>query len=291
MVLRVALSFALGVTLTAAPAALGQVDTDVPSPDVLVSRAWAEAGGLEAFNNLGIVLVDVSAEETTQQGTSAAVRTKTYFATPGPAPGRIEIDKPPVLAGDDGSGGWAVVGGKPDARQSTRAMVKRLLTTNLFTIMLPFSLNWDGVMLKGVEPAVLKGTPVWRLSIEVAPSFFHSPQIARIWRVDFDRKTYAVVRADCPATDLGKGITADGMRVSWTDHREVMGVRLPGVERTIGLSETGAENAHTRKETIKYELLDAATQSRLFRDPVPPQAKPTPPPIQAPKFIEKKKTT
>lgn len=290
MVRRVALSFVLVATLAGAPAVLGQSGPPVPSPDLLLNRAWEEAGGLEAFNRLGILLVEVSAEETTQEGTISSSKSRTYFLAPGPTPGRIEIDKPAVLSGDDGSGGWAIVGGKPDARPSTKAMVKRLVTTNLFTVMLPFSLNWDGVNARGVEPTVVKGIPVWRLFIEMPPGFFHSPQIATTWRVDFDRTTYAVVQADCPATDLGKGITADGMRVSWDGHRSVMGLRLPGVQRVIGLSETGAEKAHSRKEQVRYEIVETALKAKLFGNPVPPSLRPTPPAGQKPQFPKKPRT-
>jgi hypothetical protein len=278
----------LVATLTGAQFGFCQSDLQVPSPDLLLNRAWEEAGGLEAFKRLGILLVEVSSEETTQEGTVSGSKSKTFFLAPGPTPGRIEIDKPPVLSGDDGTGGWAIVGGKPDARPSTKAMVKRLVTTNLFTVMLPFSLNWDGVTAKGVEPTVIKGIPVWRLYIEMMPGFFHSPQIATTWRVDFDRTTYAVVQADCPATDLGKGITADGMRVSWDSHRDVMGLRLPGAQRIIGLSEAGAEKAHSRKEQIRYEVIDTAMKARLFSNPVPPNLRPTPPTGTMPKLPQKK---
>ena len=290
MVRRLALSFVLVASLTGAQAVLGQSGLQVPTPDLLLNRAWEEAGGLEAFNRLGILLVEVSAEETTQEGTITTRKSRTYFLAPGPTPGRIEIEKPPVLSGDDGTGGWAVVGGKPDARPSTRAMVKRLVTTNLFTVMLPFSLNWDGVTARGVEPTVVKGIPVWRLYVEMMPGFFHSAQIATTWRVDFDRTTYAVVQADCPATDLGKGITADGMRVSWNGHHSVMGLRLPGAQRTIGLSATGAEKAHSRKEQIRYEVVETESKTKLFANPVPPNLRPTPPAGQMPSFPKKQKT-
>jgi len=289
MVRRIALSFVLVAALAGAPAVLGQGKLEVPSPDLLLNRAWEEAGGLEAFGRLGILLVEVTADETTQEGTITARKSRTYFLAPGPAPGRIEIEKPPVVSGDDGTGGWAISGGKPDVRPSTKMMVKRLLTTNLFTVMLPFSLNWDGVTARAVEPTVVKGIPVWRLFIEIAPGFFHSPQISTAWRIDFDRTTYAVVQADCPATDLGKGITADGMRVSWTDHRNLMGLRFPGVQRIIGLSETGAEKAHTRTEQLRYEIIDAAMKSRMFGNPVPPDLRPTPPTGKPPTLPAKPK--
>jgi hypothetical protein len=287
MVRRIALSLVVVATLAGASAAFGQGGLQVPSPDLLLNRAWEEAGGLETYGRLGILLVEVTAEENTQEGTITGRKSRTYFLAPGPAPGRIEIEKPPVVSGDDGTGGWAIAGGKPDARPSTKMMVKRLLTTNLFTIMLPFSLNWEGVTAVAVEPMVVKGIPVWRLFVDIAPGFFHSPQISPKWRVDFDRTTYAVVQADCPATDLGKGITADGMRISWTDHRQVMGLRLPGVQRTIGISETGAEKAHSRTEQLRYEVMSAEAKAKLFGNPVPPELRPTPPsgrpPVAAPK--------
>lgn len=290
MQLRTALPFVLVATLAGSLTVSGQSGLEVPTPDLLVQRAWEEAGGLDAFGRLGILLAEVTAEENTQQGTMTSSKSRTYFLAPGPFPGRIEIEKPAVLSGDDGTGGWAVVGGKPDGRPQTKSIVRRLLTTNLFTMMLPFSLNWDGVTIRSVEPTVVKGTPVWRLSVELAPGFFHSPQISTRWRVDFDRATYAVVQADCPGTDMGKGIKADGMRVSWENHRNVAGLRLPGTQRITGLSETGAENAHTRKESIRYEILDVEMKAKLFGNPVPPSLRPTPPPMKPPEFLSKPKT-
>ena len=58
-----------------------------------------------------------------------------------------------MIAGDDGTGGWAVVGGHPDARPSTLYMVKRLVTADLFPLLLPFSLNWEGATVTDVLPA------------------------------------------------------------------------------------------------------------------------------------------
>ena len=279
MLRRTALSLVVLATLAGPSAVLGQSGQEIPSPDSVVQRAWDAAGGLEAFGRLGIVLADVTADETTQDGTPSTAKSKTYFLAPGPTPGRIEIESMKAVSGDSGSrqGGWALVAGKPDVRQSTKLMVKRLLTTNLFALTLPFSLNWEGVLLRSVEPTVVKGVPAWRVSIDVARGFFHSPQIATTWRVDFDRKTYAVIQAESPATDLGKGIKADGMRISWAKHQDVRGITLPGEQRTIGLSETGAEKAHRRTEKVSYTVLEVEGNAAIFRDPVPPELRPTAP--------------
>jgi hypothetical protein len=280
MELRSAVTFLLAATLAGAVPAAGQSNTDVPSPDLLVKRAWAEAGGLEMFGRLGIVYADFSSEEITPGGKPTTTISRAWFVAPGPNPGRIEIENPRVIAGDDGKTGWAIVNGKPDARPSTEIMVKRLLVTKLFTLMLPFSLDWDGVILRSVEPAKVKDVPVWRLTIDVAKVFFHSPQIATTWRIDFHRDTYAVVQAESPATDMGKGIKADGMRVSWSRHQSVNGVMLPGEQRTIGLSESGGEKAHSRTDRVRYDITASEVFAKLFNNPVPPELRPTPPALR-----------
>jgi hypothetical protein len=280
MELRSAVTFLLAATLAGAVPAAGQSQADVPSPDLLVKRAWSEAGGLEAFRRLGIVYADFSSEEVTPGGKPTTTISRAWFVAPGPNPGRIEIENPRVISGDDGTKGWAIVNGKPDVRQSTEIMVKRLLVTKLFTLLLPFSLDWEGVILRDVEPAAVKGQPVWRLTIDVAKGFFHSPQIATTWRIDFHRDTYAVVQAESPATDMGQGIKADGMRVSWSRHQDLQGVSLPGEQLTIGLSESGAEKAHTRTDRVRYDITASDAFDKLFANPVPPELRPTPPPLR-----------
>lgn len=280
MQLRPAVVLVLAAALAGAVPAAAQGTADVPSPDLLVKRAWSEAGGLESFRRLGVVYADFSSEEVTPGGKPTPTISRAWFVAPGPNPGRIEIENPRVISGDDGRKGWAVVNGKPDVRQSTEIMVKRLLVTKLFTLLLPFSLDWDGVILRGVEPAVVKGQPVWRLTIDVARGFFHSPQIATTWRIDFHRDTYVVVQAESPATDMGKGIVADGMRVSWPARQSLNGVTLPGEQLTIGLSESGGEKAHTRLDRVRYDITASEASEKLFANPVPPELRPTPPPLR-----------
>ncbi len=272
------LRFAAVLVLAAATGtttARGQATTDVPTPEAVVKHAIDAAGGYDAFSRLGILLVDVTSEELAQAGQQTSNEVKTYFKTPGPAPGRIEIPASKVISADDGTAGWAIVNGKYDARPSTKVMIKRLLRANLFTLMLPFSLNWDDAGVTEVTPTMVGTVPVWRLSVTVTNTFFHTPQIATEWTVDINRQTYAVVQAQSPATDLGRGIKADGMRITWTKPQVVRGLVLPGEQRVIGLSETGAEKTHTRIDHVRYQLLDNAKNAALFSDPVPPDQRPT----------------
>jgi hypothetical protein len=172
------------------PAAAAAQGEATPDPAAAVSRACAAAGGLDAFKALGTVSIEMSREEVTQAGTvQKSVRTL-YLTTPGPVPGRLEDPSVKVVAGDDGTGGWALVGGQVDARPSTTAMVRRLMASNLFSALLPFSLTWEGVMVVGVTAGELSGTPTWRLAVEMERSFFHTPQISTSWTVDLDRRTF-----------------------------------------------------------------------------------------------------
>jgi len=276
----------LGLLLTAAvgpAAALGQAPATPPEPATAVSRACVAAGGMQAFKALGTIQIEMSREEVTQAGSvQKSVRTL-YLQAPGPVPGRLEDPSVKVVAGDDGSGGWALVGGQVDARPSTVVMVRRLIVSNLFSALLPFSLTWDGVTVTGVTAAQLDGAPTWRLQVEMERSFFHTPQMATSWTVDLDRQTFRVVRAESPFTDLGQGITADGMRFIWSEPVRLAGVTFNTMQRVIGLDATGREKSHSRIDRHRFTSVPAERQASLFGNPVPPDKRPTVPAFQPPR--------
>jgi hypothetical protein len=275
-------SLALVTGLLVAAPLLGQSAAAPPSPAAAVKDACDVVGGLAAFNTLGIVQLHIRREEVTQDGKVARTEKALFFLAPGPTPGRTEDPGLNVIAGDDGNGGWAVVHGKPDPRPSTIYMVKRLLTTDLFPLLLPFSLTWPGVTVTEVVPADIAGEPVWQLKVQMSHTFFHTPQISTVWTVDFDRRTYALVRAESQATDLGKGLTADGMRFSWGESVAVGGLQLSGYQRIVGLDEIGQEKSHSRIDHITYQTLPLTEAQKLFANPIPPKERPHFPIMQPP---------
>jgi hypothetical protein len=272
----------LGALLLAASTAAAQQSGGTPTPVSAVKRACDARGGLDAFRTLGIVGVRISREEVTQNGQATTATKTLYFLAPGPIPGRTEDQQLRVIAGDDGSGGWAVVGGQADSRPSTNYMVRRLLQWNLFPLLLPFSLTWDGVTVADVAAATVDGQPVWRLKVELSRTFFHTPQISTSWIVDLDRKTFVLVRAQSPATDLGKGIKADGMLFGWSEPVKLGGVLLPAVQRVTGLDEGGIEKSHSRVDHITYKQMAPQTAEELFANPIPPDQRLKPPSLQPP---------
>lgn len=284
MVSRVRVSLIFGLGLAVAAAAGAQVQPPAPTPDEVVRRACDAAGGLEAYKKLGIVGIAAKSEEVTQEGTISAKLRNTYFLSPGPVPGRFEYPEAKIFAGDAGDGGWAVVADKADKRLSTSYIVKRSLTTLLFPTLMPFSLTWDGVSVQDVTAAQLKGTQVWKLTVNFPRSFFDSPQIASTWTVFVDAATYAVVRAESPFTDLGKGVTADGMRFTWREPVKLKGVTFYKEQRLTGLDETGLEKSHSRVDRFQYHLIPASESGRLFGNPIPPDQRPKPPALQPPQL-------
>jgi len=225
----------LGCGVLVAASAAAQKQATPPTPEALLKRACDAAGGMKAFNDLGILAVAAKSEEVTQEGEVTSILRTTFFLAPGPVPGRFEFPEKKVVAGDDGSGGWAILDQKPDPRFATTFKVQRSLATTLFPVLLPFSLTWKGVGYQGdVKPAVINGRPVWQLAVELPRNFFENPQISTSWTVSIDRSTGAVVRADSPFTDLGKGVTADGMRFTWREPVKVGGVTLYKEQKLTG---------------------------------------------------------
>jgi hypothetical protein len=262
--------------LLAAAPLLAAPSPAVPSPQEAVERACAKAGGLDAFRQLGVLEINVTSEEVTQDGHTSKSSKNLFVMSPGPIPGRLELPERNVVAGDDGQGGWAVVNERADSRPTTTFMVKRSLASFLFPILLPFSLTWQDVTVSGVTPASDDGRPVWRLAVVLPRTFFDSPQIATNWTIDLDRDTFALVRADSPATDLGKGLTADGMRFAWNAPVTLGGMRFFAEERVIGLDEEGHEKTHSRVDHLKFSRLPKSEATRLFANPIPLDQRPKP---------------
>lgn len=254
----------------------------IPDPKVLVRRACDAAGGLDAFRKLGILGIQMDREEVTQDGKVHNESHLVIMDTPGPLPARLEIAAAKTVAADDGTGGWAITNGKPDQRPATQYMVKRTITSYTFSLLAPFSLTWDGVTYKSVEPGAIAGKPVWRLEVEVSSGFFASPQMSRVWFFDFDQETAELIQATCPATDLGQGIKADGMLVTAPQRVKVAGVSLPSVEKVVGLDEAGHQKAHSRIKTVKYKLISSAEAGMLFPNPIPPDQRPKAPQMPVP---------
>ena len=241
-----------------------------PTARDLIRQACDAAGTLETYSRLGTLQLDLSREEVAVGGAVTRSRLTRFATTPGPVPGRFEIAEHKLVAGDDGSGGWALLDEQPDPRPQTVYMVKRQLQTDLFPLLLPFSLTWDGVGISAVTSHRFQDRDVWRLAVDFERAFFSSPQISLVWFVYVDKTTHQVMGAESVHTDLGHGLRADGMRFSWPKRTTLRGVTLPAEQRVVGVDEIGKEKAHTRTELLAWSLVPPARAATLFENPLPP---------------------
>lgn len=271
----------LGAAVLAAAPAAAQSTPPTPSATDVIHRACRAAGGVRAFNALGTLQVEIHSQEVTSDGHTTQNARRVTFQAPGPIPGRLEIGGV-VVAGDDGEGGWALVQGHPDTRPTTTYMVRRSIQTALFPVLLPFSLHWEGVTVSKVAAGKVDGKPTWELTLTFPLSFFDNPQIGTTWKIDVDRATYAVVRAQSPFVDLGKGIKSDGMRFSWGKRTRVEGISLPTEQTINGIDLYGRENAHNREDSIIYRTPTVKDVSKLYANPIPLDQRPKPPKVEPP---------
>jgi len=242
---------------------------ETPTPVTVIARACQASGGVTAFQKMGALRLLVSQDEIATDGTPMKAQKSFLVTTPGPVPGWLEIPKSDVVAGDDGSGGWAVQAGRADPRPMTKIQVKRMLATSLFPVLLPFSLQWAEVHIAGVAPDHYKGRASWKLTIEFPATFFVSPQIATTWTIQVDQQTWGILAASAPATDLGKGIQADGMLFTWSNPVTVNGIRFFGEQRVTGIDDVGREKPHSRIDRIQYQAVPAAEAAKRYISPVP----------------------
>lgn len=267
----------LVAALTAAAPLRAQGSAPTPPPaDEAIRKACEAAGGLEKFAALGIVHLTLGRNEVANDGTETKSESSFFFRAPGPLPARLENVGQKIVAGDDGTGGWAVTGGAVDSRAMTVYMVERVIRTDLFQLLMPFSLTWEGVTVRRVVADTVDGKPAWRLDLVLPANFFFSPQISPDWKIYLDRERFSVLRAESNPTDLGKDMKADGMLITWGRPVKLGDVWLAGEMVTLGRDLKGDIMPHTRRDTISFRLLPSTEAAKLFPNPIPPDKRPKP---------------
>jgi hypothetical protein len=272
----------LAAVATVANALAQSAPATPPPADELIRKACDAAGGLDAFRALGIVHLTLDRSEVAKDGTETKDQISFFFRAPGPIPARLENVERKVVAGDDGTGGWAINGGAVDKRAMTKFMVERVIRTDLFQLLLPFSLTWEGVTVRNVAADTVDGTPAWRLDMAFPANFFFTPQISSNWRIYLHRDRATVLRAESDPTDLGGDMKADGMLITWAKPVKLGEVWLFSEMVTLGRNLKGEILPHTRRDTMSYRLLPLTEAPKLFPNPIPPDKRPKPYKLEPP---------
>jgi hypothetical protein len=226
-------------------ASIAGAAAESPTPQEVVQRAIDAAGGQDAFGRLGVLVLGVQQEETLSGGDRILDEYTAYFDTSNFGNMRLEMSKGMVVASHAGRG-WAIRDGKLDDRRQTPRMALGAIRQRIVPLLLPFSLEMDGVFAKGVEPATFDNEPVWRLTVQFDKLFFISPAMGGDWSIMIRRSDHEVVGAEFLPPIEYRQVETEGVRYRFLQHTRVDGVQLPSNVLLDGIHSDGLETGHVR---------------------------------------------
>lgn len=257
MLRTLALAVLLLPTLSAAAAA-------PPTVKEAVAKMIVAAGGAESFAALGIVTLEVAEEEVTAGGQRRTSRFTAQAAAAGLNQLRVEMSNGVVIA-RNGRAGWATIDGKPDERPQTSTRAVGTCNQRLFPLLLPFSLEMEGVLLGGVEASTWEGKPAWALTVDFGKGFFSNPVMGATWRVFASRADWSLLGASFQPPAEYAEVVSEGVRYRILNTQQVGGVELPRTLLMEGIGPDGAPNGHNR--TVEIAAAQRAWDLTLFLDP------------------------
>jgi len=231
----------------------------------IVDRTVRAAGGMEAFQALGVLEIDVAEEETRTDGTANAKTYVAYVDTTNLTNLRLELGTNVVLACHSGVG-WATVAGEIDSRPLAPRMATGTLRQRLFPLLLPFSLKMDGLTLGKATEYTFEGEPVWRIKVTFDANFFAAPIMVTTWEFMIRRSDHALLAAEFLPPPKFRKAQKEGVRYRPLTQDKVGGVTLSKQLLVTGIDLNGIENAHVR--IVKMEPRSRGPyEPALFLDP------------------------
>lgn len=250
--------------LLVAIAVVPMASAETPEASVIIDRVIAAVGG-DAFSTLGVLKLDVTAEEIRNDGTSFNRQFSAYVDTAELSNLRMEMPGGIVIArrGDEG---WATDKGKYDERPQTSYMAKGTINQQLYTLLLPYSLKMGGVWVKEVRETQWDGREAWALHTPFAKGFFVSPVLTTTWRVVVDKEDYSILGVDfVPPVDL-RDVQPVGIRYRYLKYDEINGAKVPSQILAVGINYEGRESGATRVTKVSPTVY-GPWEPRLFLSP------------------------
>lgn len=260
------LGYVLSLGLAAAAGA-----QDPPEPGEVVERMIEASGGEDAFRQLGLLKLDVTEEETRMDGSQESRAYQIFVDTSDLA--RQRRDDPAFTIAMNEATAWAIVGGTLDERKQTPYRVRTTLNQSTFILLLPFSLEMEGVWPKEIEETVWEGREAWHLKLPFAKGFFATPVMTTTWDLYVAKDDYSILALSfVPPVELQK-VEVTGIRYRIVKHADVDDVKIPSQIVSIGTNVEGTESGAFRVTTIEPEVYGPSDPA-LFAIPEIPGAAP-----------------
>jgi hypothetical protein len=235
-VLSILLPLALVVSVSAAD--------EPPNPNEILDKMLAAAGG-EAFEKLGILELEVDIEETRNDGTRSTESFTAFIDTSNLSNLRMELPDDVVVV-TSASGGWSTTDGVLDDRPQVPKMAKLTINQSLFPLLLPYSLQMDGMWLKEVREATLDGRDVWVISMPFSKGFFANPVMATTWILVVAQNDYSIVSLEFAPSPEYVDVSPVGVRYRILKEKELEGATVAEQVLAIGINSQYQESGANR---------------------------------------------
>jgi len=238
----------LGVIVALACVAPTIAAQEMPSANEILEKMITAAGG-EAFANLGILELEVTVEETRNDGTQSQRSFTAFVDATNLANMRMELPGGVVVAASAG-GGWSTTRNVLDDRPQVPTMARLTINQSLFPLLLPHSLQMEGVWLKDVRETILNGREVWVISIPFTKGFFANPVMETTWILVVAKDDYSIVSIEFAPAPAFADVSPVGVRYQILTRQEIEGATVAKQVLAIGINSQYQESGANRVTRI-----------------------------------------
>jgi hypothetical protein len=237
-----------------------------PDADAILKGALDAVGGEQAFQELGILEISITEEETRADGQRHKKQLTGYLNTANLTNMRLELPGNIVIARAGGES-WATRDGEIDERPQTPQMASGMLNQRLFPLFLPYTLGMGGVTLSDVTESSFEGEPSWRIAVRFREKFFMSASMSTTWYVHVRRSDHAVLAIEFLPPVEFRQVATEGVRYRTLKQTETKGSQLPSQILVDGIDFDGSPTGHVRVTKLSIRVL-GPNEPALFLHPV-----------------------
>jgi len=242
------LSLLLSLTLTATAAAADEM----PDPQEILDKMIAAAGG-EAFANLGILELEVTEEESLNDGTQSGKSYTLMVDTSNLDNLRMELPGEVVVAANKG-GGWSSTANVLDDRPQVPKMARLTINQTVFPLLLPYSLQMEGVWLEEVRETKQDGRDVWVITMPFSKGFFVSPVMETTWILVVAKDDYSIQSLEFAPAPAFADVSPVGVRYRILKQKELDGATVIEQVLAIGINSQYQESGANRVTRIVLKV-------------------------------------
>jgi hypothetical protein len=226
---------------------------ELPTGQEIVKRVIAAAGG-EEFKSLGVIEFLVNEEEIRNDGTQSGKNFKLIVDTTNLNNLRMELPGE-IVVGATQNVGWSTVSGALDDRPQMSTMARRSLNQMAFPLLLPFSLEMEGVWAKEVREHVTDdGREVWVLGFPFSKGFFMSPVLDTTWVLVVAKDDYSILSLEFAPAPAYQDVSPVGIRYRILKQKDLGGANVIEQLLAVGINSQYMESGSNRVTRIKSSV-------------------------------------